>query len=78
MESGIGCHRGVWLGDGARKELEEDADLRAPRDRDEREEGRAASEPDRSARGWPVGPCCGRKQKGERRGRGELGRGRLE
>ena len=29
-ESGIGFHRGVPLGDGARKEMEEDADLRGP------------------------------------------------
>ena len=29
-ESGIGCHRGVPLGDCARKEMEEDADLRGP------------------------------------------------
>ena len=29
-ESGIGCQRGVRLGDSARKEMEEDADLRAP------------------------------------------------
>jgi len=36
-ESGIDCLRGVWLGDGARKEMEEDADLQAPHVRDQRE-----------------------------------------
>jgi len=36
-EFGIDCLRGVRLGDGARKEMEEDADLRAPCVRDQRE-----------------------------------------